>query len=99
MTEHFNASHGQGHPKKTIAFSLGLFMLFLGVVGVFGNITSIVIFSRKGMRSPLSILLVGVTVADLVLILLCLLTFVVPNLTVYAENEGILVIVIFLIVN
>ncbi|XP_072383943.1 FMRFamide receptor [Diabrotica undecimpunctata] len=62
----------------------GLLMNFIGVLGVLGNIISMIILSRPQMRSSINYLLIGLARVDTVLIITSMLLFGLPGLYPYS---------------
>lgn len=95
-TEYFNASaenHGNysedpcpdlGSDIKLFEFwSNGILLNLVGVLGILGNILSMIILSRPQMRSSINYLLIGLARCDTVLILTSILLFGVPAIYPY----------------
>ncbi|XP_057663036.1 FMRFamide receptor [Diorhabda carinulata] len=62
----------------------GLFMNLIGVLGVLGNIISMIILSRPQMRSSINYLLIGLARVDTVLIITSMLLFGLPGIYPYS---------------
>ncbi|XP_044757037.1 FMRFamide receptor [Coccinella septempunctata] len=62
----------------------GLLLNIIGVLGMFGNIISMIILSRPQMRSSINYLLIGLARIDTVLILTSMLLFGLPGLHPYS---------------
>lgn len=95
-TEYYNASiefHGNltddpcpdlGNDIKLFEFwSNGILLNVVGVLGILGNILSMIILSRPQMRSSINYLLIGLARCDTVLILTSILLFGVPAIYPY----------------
>lgn len=62
----------------------GLLLNIIGVLGVFGNIISMIILSRPQMRSSINYLLIGLARIDTVLIITSILLFGLPGIYPYS---------------
>lgn len=66
-------------------FARGVVMLVLCVFGLYGNVISILIFTRSSMRSSINVLLSGLSIIDMFLLLMCIPVFIMPVLLEYYE--------------
>ncbi len=66
---------------------LGCCLLCVSVIGVIGNVISIFIFSNVRMRSPINILLAGLSSIDMALLILMVLVFGLQMINAYAESD------------
>jgi 7 transmembrane receptor (rhodopsin family) len=64
-------------------WSNGILLNFVGVLGILGNILSMIILSRPQMRSSINYLLIGLARCDTILILTSILLFGVPAIYPY----------------
>lgn len=64
----------------------GLLLNIIGVLGIFGNIISMIILSRPQMRSSINYLLIGLARIDTVLILTSMLLFGLPGIHPYSGS-------------
>ncbi|CRK97175.1 CLUMA_CG010576, isoform A [Clunio marinus] len=64
-------------------WSNGILLNVVGVLGIFGNILSMIILSRPQMRSSINYLLIGLARCDTILILTSMLLFGVPAIYPY----------------
>src|SRR5688572_3562096 len=51
--------------QTAYTFTCAIFMLALCVIGACGNVLSIMIFTRRSMRSSINVLLTGLSIVDL----------------------------------
>ncbi|CAO1411743.1 unnamed protein product [Diamesa serratosioi] len=85
----FNESISMGNPCFESDFSLfefwinGILLNLVGLLGILGNILSMIILSRPQMRSGINYLLIGLARCDTVLILTSILLFGIPTIYPY----------------
>lgn len=72
---------------QLVSFIVAWISLTLCLFGLFSNLVSIVIYSHPIMRSPINILLVGLSTIDLFLCLLAVAAFCIPGMTGYYVND------------
>lgn len=69
---------------RTVAFVCSVIMILCCIVGAFGNVMSLLIFTRPSMRRlSVNVLLTGLSLVDLTLVLLAIPTFAVNGLNDY----------------
>jgi hypothetical protein len=61
----------------------GVLLNAIGILGIFGNIISMIILSRPQMRSSINYLLIGLATCDTVLIITSVLLFGIPAIYTY----------------
>lgn len=61
----------------------GVLLNAIGILGIFGNIISMIILSRPQMRSSINYLLIGLATCDTVLIITSVLLFGIPAIYQY----------------
>lgn len=64
-------------------FTCAAFMCTLCIVGAFGNVLSIMVFTRPSMRSSINVLLTGLSVVDLSVLASAVVVYVIPGLNAY----------------
>lgn len=69
-------------------FVCSLIMCVCCAIGVFGNIISLVIFTRRCMRSPINVLLAGLALVDLCVVVFAIPVFVTPGIGVFYFHRG-----------
>lgn len=67
-------------------FVISLTMLALCIIGAYGNVISIIVFSHRTMKAPINVLLKALSVIDTALILSSIVVFIVPNLNLTLQN-------------
>lgn len=80
------ASTSPVNPEEEFkAVTLGVFLITLALclIGIYGNIISIVIFAQPMMRSSINILLTGLSSIDLGILILAIPVFVIPGFDAY----------------
>lgn len=88
-----NETHGLDEDATFFAFiTNGILLNLVGLLGIFGNIISMIILSRPQMRSSINYLLIGLARCDTVLIITSVLLFGLPAIH---EQTGLLFTYVF----
>lgn len=74
--------------RVVTTFAAAICMSLCCLVGVFGNVMSAVIFLHPLMRSPINVLLAGLSLIDLTMILLSVLVLIMPSLNLILQNPA-----------
>lgn len=80
----YEESNDEG--KREILYEFvtnGVLLNAIGILGIFGNIISMIILSRPQMRSSINYLLIGLATCDTVLIVTSVLLFGIPAIYQY----------------
>lgn len=73
---------------KDFTFGINVSMLVVCWFGFYGNIVSLLIFTKKSMRSSINVLLTGLSVIDTFLLLTSLPVYSIPNLLDYYSIDN-----------
>jgi hypothetical protein len=80
----YEESSEEGKRKILYVFvTIGVLLNAIGILGIFGNIISMIILSRPQMRSSINYLLIGLATCDTVLIITSVLLFGIPAIYKY----------------
>ncbi|GLV43776.1 FMRFamide Receptor [Carabus blaptoides fortunei] len=80
----FNCTLSENIDEAYFEFLIyGLMLNIIGVLGIFGNIISMIILSRPQMKSSINYLLIGLAKCDTILILTSILLFGLPGIYPY----------------
>lgn len=74
-----------GQIHQTFSFICSAIMLLLCCVGSVGNFVSILIFTRRSMRSSINVLLSGLSGVDFSVLLVSVFVFAVPGMNAYGH--------------
>lgn len=76
------------HEQNTIVefWVCGICLNIVGILGIIGNVISMIILSRPQMRSSINYLLIGLACCDTVLIVTSVLLFGIPSIYPYTGN-------------
>lgn len=77
-------------PKNYITFELvvhGFLVLFVGTIGIIGNIFCLLVLCRPSMRNSINCLFIGLAAIDILLILSAFVMFSLPAFQVYVEHK------------
>lgn len=75
-----NQTISKGSSCLRFQFLCSILMAILCLVGIFGNIVSFLIFTRRCMRSPINVLLSGLSLVDTSVLAIAIPVYVVPGL-------------------
>ncbi|KAK3858561.1 hypothetical protein Pcinc_035259 [Petrolisthes cinctipes] len=73
-------------PELTTRFLIGLLLMFVGILGMLGNIVSITVLSRPKMRSSINCCLIGLTSFDLIVVTTSILMFGLQDVSDYTDK-------------
>jgi hypothetical protein len=80
----YEESNDEGEREILYEFvTNGVLLNAIGILGIFGNIISMIILSRPQMRSSINYLLIGLATCDTVLIITSVLLFGIPAIYQY----------------
>lgn len=78
-----NISDNSSTVYKDITFGINIIMLVICCFGIYGNIISMIIFTKRLMRSSINIFLTALSIVDSVLLLTCVPTYIVQGFMSY----------------